>query len=86
MKSHKLTPDEFMPIFAKIIAEATKGTYEDFMEGLRVFDKDGDGTVMGAEIRHVLTTLGKDIKDSPLKYYLLCVHLGSHVDGQHEMC
>lgn len=59
MKNNKMTPEEFMPIFAKITVEAEKGTYEDFMEGLRVFDKDGDGTVMGAEIRHVLTTLGE---------------------------
>ncbi|XP_039268520.2 myosin light chain 3, skeletal muscle isoform-like [Styela clava] len=61
MKAKKLTVDEFKPIFTKIINDAVKGTQEDFMEGLRVFDKDGNGTVMGAEIRHVLTTLGEKL-------------------------
>ncbi|XP_039257174.2 myosin light chain 3, skeletal muscle isoform-like [Styela clava] len=57
----KIGIEEFLPIFTKIIQESVKGTYEDFMEGLRVFDKDGNGTVMGAEIRHVLTTLGEKL-------------------------
>lgn len=58
MANKRIDFDAFMPMM-KTVNAAQKGTYDDYVEGLRVFDKEGNGTVMGAELRIVLSTLGE---------------------------
>lgn len=58
MANKRIDFDTFMPMLKKVDT-IQKGTYDDYVEGLRVFDKEGNGTVMGTELRIVLSTLGE---------------------------
>ena len=48
----------FLPIMQTITKQKSADTADDFIEGLRHFDKEGNGYISSAELRHLLTTLG----------------------------
>lgn len=61
MNQKMLDFEQFLPMLQAVAKNRDQASFEDIVEGLRVFDKEGNGTVMGAELRHVLTTLGKTL-------------------------
>ena len=51
--------EEMLPIYAVMSKETDVGTYADFIEAFKTFDREGQGFISSAELRHVLTAMGK---------------------------
>jgi len=50
--------EEILPIYKAVNSETDVGTFADFMEAFKTFDREGQGYIAAAELRHVLTSLG----------------------------
>jgi len=55
----RLSFEIVLPIMQTISRNKPLVTYDDLVEGFRVFDKDQNGIVSSAEMRHLLTGLGE---------------------------
>ncbi|KAG1937655.1 myosin light chain 6B [Pimephales promelas] len=66
MANKRVDFDGFLPMLQFVINSPNKASYDDYVEGLRVFDKEGNGTVMGAELRIVLSTLGEKMTEAEI--------------------
>jgi len=51
--------DEFIPMFVTIKKDKDAGSYDDFVEVLKLYDKEENGTMMSSELEYILTNLGE---------------------------
>lgn len=66
----RVTFEVFLPIMQAICGRSSTDTSDDFIEGLRHFDKDGNGFITIAELRHLLTTIGEKLSDEEAEQLL----------------
>lgn len=62
-----MTLEEFLPIYSQFKKDKDVGAYEDLQEGLKVYDKNENGTMMTAELVHTLLMLGEKMTDEEVE-------------------
>ncbi|XP_071104326.1 myosin essential light chain, striated adductor muscle-like [Haliotis cracherodii] len=78
-KNYKL--EEFLPIYQTVMQIKDTGTYADFMEAFKTFDREGQGFISSAELRHVLTSLGDRLTDTQMDDIIKCTDLREDLEG-----
>jgi len=66
----RISFEMFLPILTAISRNREKPVPEDFIEGFRVFDKEQNGFIHSAELRHLLTNLGEKLTDDEVNELL----------------
>jgi len=61
-KEKKMKLDEFLPIYSQIKKDKDCGSYEDFVEVLKLYDKESNGMMLYAELEHILCALGERLE------------------------
>lgn len=59
--------DTFLPILHAVSQKKMTDSVDEFVEGLRHFDKDGAGYISSAELRHMLTSLGEKMNEEEVE-------------------
>jgi len=62
--------EEFATVYKKMKEDKDQGCYDDYMEVLRLYDKQDDGTLPFAELRHVLLAIGERFEGEEIDPFL----------------
>ena len=73
--------DEFLPIYSGIMKEKQEGTFADFMEAFKTFDREGLGFVSAAEVRHVISNYGERLEDDEIENIMKLTDTVPDMDG-----
>ena len=73
--------EEILPIYSAVSDEKDTGTFADFMEAFKTFDREGQGYVSAGEVRHVLTALGERLTDDEVTQIIKFTDTEEDLDG-----
>jgi len=73
--------EEILPIYAAVAKATECGTFADFMEAFKTFDREGQGFISSAELRHVIANLGERLSDEEVEQILKWTDTVEDLDG-----
>ena len=78
-----LKVEEFLPIYSEFYKMPAKnfGTYEDFMEGLKLFDKESNGLMSLAELTQVLVAMAEKLEPRVVEEILRSTNTKDDAEG-----
>jgi len=79
----QITIEEFLAIYSEFfkMPEKTWGTFEDFMEGLKLYDKESNGLLSLAELSTVLVAMAEKLPMEYLEEIMRSVDPKEDADG-----
>merc|ERR1712243_50465 len=63
----RVTFETFLPMLKDVSSKPIRDTVDDFVEGLKHFDKEGNGLISAVELRHFLTGLGEKMSEEEVE-------------------
>merc|ERR1711910_281846 len=63
----RVTFETYLPLLQAVSGKKITDTVDDFVEGLRHFDKEGNGRISAIELRHLLTGLGEKMSEEEVE-------------------
>jgi len=63
----RVTFEQFLPMLQTVSSKQITDTVDDFVEGLRHFDKEGNGRISAVELRHLLVGLGEKMTEEEVE-------------------
>jgi len=73
--------EEILPIYQAVAKETDTGTFADFMEAFKTFDREGQGFIPSAEMRHVLTCFGERLLDEEVDSIIQAIGVHEDLEG-----
>merc|ERR1739848_283679 len=81
----RIAYDAFLPLLDEILADkSSTGVKEDYVEGLKVFDKESTGKVPLAEIQNCLCSLGEKLEGNQADKLMQLLGMVEDADGYVE--